>query len=435
MITQPTLRKESTVAHFLNQTALSDFRLRHSIGGVKIGRRITSLPVSELMKFVSASSFSLGGSKAWKANFSRSLIRWVDQSTNHEHTTEELLTLICRGGFPMTTQRLLGASRLCGALGLHVVALKLETQAWDLIRGREAKARHPSELLQQVQVAIYRGDLQQAKDFSQKLCDRLAPKDAGLFSYTDVFNYISLWSGNESLRFPGESESLSHRWNSELAGRRLHVYGPGVTTGNVTPIPSDEKVIRIAGPGSYAWSNKQDLAQGRTNIVYLIPETLAQIGKSEKDRQKILGGYDFVRVKRAEVPYLENALKVEAGSRLFLRGHPNMVPLICLDVLRVKETSLKIIGSDFFASPVSYRRDSRRTSSPGNLQDPKGSGGNPYDRSTLMASHNVFENRALVKNLYEAGKIEGDTSFNEALEMTHSEYAEILDEIYGKERS
>ena len=112
-----------------------------------------------------------------------------------------------------------------------------------------------------------------------------------------------------------------------------------------------------------------------------------------------------------------------------------MVPLICLDVLRVKETSLKIIGSDFFASPVSYRRDSRRTSSPGNLQDPKGSGGNPYDRSTLMASHNVFENRALVKNLYEAGKIEGDTSFNEALEMTHSEYAEILDEIYGKERS
>jgi len=80
------------------------------------------------------------------------------------------------------TRRLLGASRLCGALGLHVIALELETQAWDLLRRRRAKARDPSDLLQQVQVAIYKGDLNQARDFSQRLCDRLAPKVAALCS-------------------------------------------------------------------------------------------------------------------------------------------------------------------------------------------------------------------------------------------------------------
>jgi len=83
-----------------------------------------------------------------------------------------------------------------------------------------------------------------------------------------VFNYISLWSSNETLRFPRDSESLPQRWNSELAGRRLHDYGPGVTTGDVTPIPGDEKVIRILfGTNSNSTDRYGEPLRARISIV------------------------------------------------------------------------------------------------------------------------------------------------------------------------
>jgi carbohydrate-selective porin OprB len=111
-----------------------------------------------------------------------------------------------------------------------------------------------------------------------------------------------------------------------------------------------------------------------------------------------------------------------------------MVPLICIDVIRLEGTTAYVAGSDFFASATAYREDSRRVTTDGARQTPQGSNGKRFDRTTLMASHNVFQNRRVVANLAEAGRISGDTDFSAACALTDLEYARRLDFLYGKHK-
>jgi hypothetical protein len=348
----------------------------------------------------------LGGSDSWTRHFAANLKSWVQNSGSHQQATEALSGPLSAVGLPEAPRRLLAAAQLCGALGLHVVSLELEVRAWDVIESRAKTARHRNDLVQQIQVAIYRGDMTRALNFSEKLKKALSSKQKSLFSYIDLLNYVSVWAGAGTLTFPsarGIESQTSERWNALVTGQKLYLYDPGTVGKNEPAIPQESLVMRIAGPGSYRWGDNNDLALGRTDIVYIIPETLADIGDTDAQKQEIFGGYEFVCIKRSHAPYLPNSRKVEAGSRLFLRGHPNVVPLMCIDALRVPGTSLRVLGSDFFASPVAYRSDSRREGPGGVPQNSSGSTGHDYDRSTLMASHNAFENRALVKNLHKAG--------------------------------
>ena len=421
----------------LSEDSLSDFFFHRALAGRKIGRAVTSRSSDELGMHVDSYSRHLGGSDSWTRHFAANLKSWVQNSGSHQQATEALSGPLSAVGLPEAPRRLLAAAQLCGALGLHVVSLELEVRAWDVIESRAKTARHRNDLVQQIQVAIYRGDMTRALNFSEKLKKALSSKQKSLFSYIDLLNYVSVWAGAGTLTFPsarGIESQTSERWNALVTGQKLYLYGPGTVGKNEPAIPQESLVMRIAGPGSYRWGDNNDLALGRTDIVLIIPETLADIGDTDAQKQEIFGGYEFVCIKRSHAPYLPNSRKVEAGSRLFLRGHPNVVPLMCIDALRVPGTSLRVLGSDFFASPVAYRSDSRREGPGGVPQNSSGSTGHDYDRSTLMASHNAFENRALVKNLHKAGRIEGDYGFEKALALSDFEYAQTLDEIYGTRR-
>jgi len=421
----------------LSEDSLSDFFFHRALAGRKIGRAVTSRSSDELGMHVDSYSRHLGGSDSWTRHFAANLKSWVQNSGSHQQATEALSGPLSAVGLPEAPRRLLAAAQLCGALGLHVVSLELEVRAWDVIESRAKTARHRNDLVQQIQVAIYRGDMTRALNFSEKLKKALSSKQKSLFSYIDLLNYVSVWAGAGTLTFPsarGIESQTSERWNALVTGQKLYLYGPGTVGKNEPAIPQESLVMRIAGPGSYRWGDNNDLALGRTDIVHIIPETLADIGDTDAQKQEIFGGYEFVCIKRSHAPYLPNSRKVEAGSRLFLRGHPNVVPLMCIDALRVPGTSLRVLGSDFFASPVAYRSDSRREGPGGVPQNSSGSTGHDYDRSTLMASHNAFENRALVKNLHKAGRIEGDYGFEKALALSDFEYAQTLDEIYGTRR-
>lgn len=401
----------------------------------KVGRAVTSLPTEQLTSFVTSYSSSLGGSLGWRTFFARTLVDWVQESASHRDTTTALVHRALYDGLPSTVSSLLSASQLTGALGLHVASFAFERHARDLIVSRERTAKHPADLLRLVQTAIYEGDPDQAVAAAKRLRERLGPKKSSLASYRDLWAYLAVWSSKGANDLEVEPAPPWARWQDYVRDQRINIYGPGVVPAGCSSIPLDEKVVRIAGPGAYEWSSSEDLAMGRTDIVYVNPETLASIGKSDEDRIGIFGGYDFVRVKRASAEYLPNALPVDTASRLFLRGHANMVPLICLDISRVPGASVRVFGSNFFASPIAYREDSRRSVGEGHRQDVQGSTGRRYDRSTLMASHNAFENREIVRNLYRAGKISGDSSFSAALNMTSQHYAETLDGIYGETRS
>lgn len=73
--------------------------------------------------------------------------------------------------------------------------------------------------------------------------------------------------------------------------------------------------------------------------------------------------------------------------------------------------------------------------SPDRIVDSYGSLGQPFERCRNLASHNVFENRAVVKNLVNAGLVSGDAPFLQSLESSDEEYAEILEQIYGMRKA
>ena len=428
---------ESEMNPILSADSLSNFFFHRTLAGRKTGRAVTSRPPNELGLYIDGFSRHLGGSGPWTHHFAATLKSWAQDHGRHQQATEALTGQLSAVGLPKAPRRLLAAAQLCGALGLHVVSLELEMRAWEVIERRAKTARHRDDLVQQIQVATYRGDMTRAVNFSERLEKALSIKQKSLFSYIDLLNYVSVWAGSGTLTFPNSPRiqiPTSERWSALVAGQQLNLYGPGRVDKNQPPFPEESLVLRIAGPGSFQWNAKNDRALGRTDVVYIIPETLSAIGDTDAERQEIFGGYEFVCIKRSSAPYLPNSRKVEAGSRLFLRGHPNVVPLMCIDLMRVAGTSIRVTGSDFFASSVAYRSNSRRVGPGGAPQDSSGSAGQYFDRSTLMASHNAFENRALVKNLHKAGRITGDDGFEKALALSDFEYAQTLDEIYGTRR-
>jgi hypothetical protein len=66
--------------------------------------------------------------------------------------------------------------------------------------------------------------------------------------------------------------------------------------------------------------------------------------------------------------------------------------------------------------------------------DPSGSEGGPFDLNWQYASHNLRENFGLVRNLYGAGLVTGDTAFSRVMELTVDEYLAELDSIAGRSR-
>lgn len=410
------------------------FAFSRSTAGQKIGREITSAPSPTLVHYLFRVSRRLGGSRKWRHVFSKTLASWIFDEADHAATTSQLTSIEMAGRW--IPEQLFAASRLTASLGLFEAALTFELKAYDLIRVPRREKASSGELIELMQVAIHRGDLGDATALCEVFRARNRPVEALPYSVRDLLHYILVWAGKPSdvLFQSKNSSSIEARWRETVSDRDVIIYGPGVVSPEHRNFDNSELIARIAGPGSVQWTDTGDLAQGRTDFVYLIPESLRAIGDTVEKQKQALGHYRFVCVKRSEAEGLDNARKVEAASRLFLRGHPNMVPLACIDLLRAPAARPYVVGSDFFASSTSYRQDSRRTTGDGTRQTPQGSNGNRFDRTTLFGSHNVFQNRKLVKNLVDAGRVKGDDDFLAVCALTDQQYANRLDFLYGRHK-
>ena len=410
---------------------LQRWLLRKSLAGEKIGRSLTSGETRTITSAIRKISQNLGGRNQWKTEFAQVVSAWIEGTVDHKEATDLILGNVSDG--PKLPEGSAIASQLSAAFGLFEASLGFEQRSLSELANRSLEGHAREQRLEAIQYAIHTGQPGLAASLSEELLRQKKPKSQFPYSVRDLLHYVSVWNGDqpETTLFP-EEDNL--RWVEYLHGKEVLLYGPGNTPHNTKPASKRELVARIAGPGSHSWSQNEDLAQGRADIVYLIPDTLEAIGSAPDERIKKLGHFDFVCIKRGKAPYLENSRKVEAASRLFLRGHPNMVPLAVIDLLRTSGTSIRVIGSDFFASESAYRPDSIRTTPEGRPQTNQGSSGNRYDRSTLMASHNAFQNRRLVKNLLDSGRVTGDDAFLEACSLSDLAYARRLDLHYGQHR-
>lgn len=400
----------------------------------KFGRNITSQDSDHIVRRITGLRPYLGRGKEWQRDFVHTLERWLSGAADYAEIDHQLVSL--SETHQGTRAQTFFAAQVAGALGYFSASLRFEKLALDRAIKLQMGRSRLTQALSALQVAIHRGDSELALGVMATLQQHLHGSKNIPESVREIVQYVQAWVGTESpeknqIEF---SDQANGRWLETISHQSLVVYGPGRTDDTEGTIPPEKLVIRVAGPGSFQWGATSDLAGGRTDIVYMNPELLTSILEGGKQNADILGDYSFVCVKRHQTSILPNARRVDSGGRLFLRGHPNMIPLIIVDLIKIPGTQVHVIGSDFFASPLAYRLDSLRATPIGSKQTEQGSTGNLYDRCTLFASHNVFQNRRLVANLVASGRISGDANFMEACRISDEEYAHRLDLNYGQHR-
>jgi hypothetical protein len=330
-------------------------------------------------------------------------------------------------------------SRQAMRVGLYRASLGCQQAGWSLL---DRSMRTESDTVTSIfhlKALIHQGRLEEASNRAQSLVrQRLVPTVRA--ELDDLRWYlVQCGYGEESMSFHEGEDSLERKWLARISGSNVLVYGPGATQNLSSAIPLF-LVARIMGPSVYRWDSDDDLVGNRTDMVYSAPENLSQgFASGSEDFRREVSALPFICVKRGGRFLPPNARSVKGFGSLFQRGHPNMVPLIVLDVLASSGIP-HVIGSDFFTSTVAYRESDRRAVGWGSSavsaakQSAQGSAGGDFDRSSLMSSHNSIENWALVQNLHRAGRVSGDQSFEAVMKHNLSQLMEIYDQAIGSLR-
>jgi hypothetical protein len=155
------------------------------------------------------------------------------------------------------------------------------------------------------------------------------------------------------------------------------------------------------------------------------------------ERELVLAKSKTVRVKRLE-EWMNNDCRFQQTvpcKELYLSGNPNMVPVMIVDLLLAGLGPIWVTGTTFFLGEAPYRESQRRIfETSGAATDRYGSTGGQFERCRGISGHDQFVNRAVVRNLYQAGHVTGDSKFIESIEMSSHQYSENLDVIYGLKR-
>ena len=398
----------------------------------KFGRAITSLPAELVLRVVHSHVAGVSKNKSSNEKFTELMALWMSESSTHGEITVELLDLLT--DWPSTARGMFQLSKLCGALGLFEAALSAEEKALArLAQSKFLSASTPGRLIS-LGAAIHLGDKARGHELRERIKASVSRADSAAFSVLDLLNYAANWLDGQNCEFSASriASLLPRDWVEYILGRSVLLIGPGQTS--QTPPNLPEIIARFPGPGAFFPQPAGDLAMGHTDIVYLIRESLEQESKVNPELIEYLQKIAFVCIKRWSSTTLTNSRPVDGMSRLFLHGHPNVVPLAVIDILRIDGARVSVTGVDFFSSGTSYRADTIRITPEGSPQTKQGSTGNSYDRSTLMASHNAFQNRRLVKNLLDSGRVTGDDAFLEACSLSDLDYAKRLDLHYGQHR-
>jgi hypothetical protein len=240
---------------------------------------------------------------------------------------------------------------------------------------------------------------------------------------------------------PANSDVTSP-FSEALRSSKILIYGPGETSPESLGTRDFDLVVRTCGLGKYVFDSPDDLVGNKTDIAYVNPEVF-DIGSPalQAEAVRALSQYTFVVTKRTAVAMLPNNRVATNLGPLFLRGHPHKGTQIILDLLFHRPDELHVIGMNFFLAKNAYREDSLGVNaltagrdSQRRTHDPSGSEGGPFDLNWQYASHNLRENFGLVRNLYGAGIVTGDSAFSRVMELTVEEYLAELDSVAGQPR-
>ena len=361
------------------------------------------------------------------------LSRWHSGECSHLEATSSLEGLVVSAMKAKPSwEHLATASQLAQSVGLFNAGQKFLASSWSVMENTPASNQSIHFRVARMKQALYRGQLAEASELHEDLCNSDLPPSLkqALGPIGWYLQTCKAGGGGKPLRvseFP-----VKNPWYESVRNRDVLIVGPGQTV-DLPPIESGFLVARILGPGVWEWSDSHDIVSNVTDAVYCIPEVIERERSTRNEAFfSALESYRFVNVKKTNVLATPNSRQVDTFSSLFASGHPQMVPLAVLDVLAHLGRPV-VAGSDFFQTATAYRDSDRRK--PGlKTQEVSGSDGGDFDRTALMASHNIFENWAIVKNLADAGQVRGDQGFMRALACGQEELFSRYDEVLGQRR-
>lgn len=229
-------------------------------------------------------------------------------------------------------------------------------------------------------------------------------------------------------------------WHEYVNSSEVLIYGPSESYGLHTRDFSSFRVVRSLTTGVLRWPVTSDFISGRCNVAYMNSEMTRWFESlTFRQQDEAIKDWDFLVVKGTvpgallDLPTKTCTLRgADTYKGLFLSGSANMLPIMLVDVLLSKPKTCAVAGMNFFVAGTPYRLAHRGLDDNGRLKDVLGSTGYPFQKCHSLALHNAFENRNIVRNLWQVRDIPGDIDFQSVMRMNNQEYARRLSEIYGR---
>ena len=352
------------------QDDLDAFWFFRTLASKKIGRAVTSQSSDKLLIFIDSFCDSLGIPAKVVIPLAVSLKAYLNGEVTHADTTVNLLESVPRLVAVGKVRPLLAIANLVGAFGLFHVSQQIECLAINKLRTAPHMDRlaRSSWVTRRLQASLLAGDIEAATQLGVTYENRNRKKLEASESYRVLSDYAGIIGGRglKSQHVQPSNSPDTDDWKKEMTGKSFLVVGPGEILDDSLKVSEFDYVVRTVGAGTYDWKSISDPFEGRAEIVYLNPENLEYLREASSQDPKLLSGVNWVCVKKSAHLSLPTRIRsVNSGGLLFLRGHANLIPLICVDLSRLPGTTISVVGSTFFASTTAYRPDSVRVRADG----------------------------------------------------------------------
>lgn len=352
----------------------------------------------------------------------------LDDSVSHEQASAGFQQLAERlSSRRLSVKTWITLENLARTVGCFVASAAFGHQAFETIAARGT----PN---QRFLAAIHQRDLGAASRLWHEATKGVPSEPF----WADGGHYLWLWSGAAAGLAQFEETSAFSR---VVSGHPVVIAGPGPTSLTTKDLRAESLTARVIMQDVLSWDGDTDPLAGACELAYASRETKNWINETEA--LPSLGGFQAVSFRldqsTAPLPAHDSTVLRAAKDprRLMLGGSsPNMIPLMVWDVLTVRDVSLTLGGTTFFASQTAYTQGNRRfkhTLAKGT--DETGSTGELFERCPTFARHNVSENLTLVANLLAGGALVADEDTTRVASMPVDEYLGELDELYGKDRA
>jgi hypothetical protein len=357
---------------------------------------------------------------AWKGRLADTLIAWNADEIDHEAASREVRAIASDlDPREAVAESFFAMSRAASSSGLFVASHDFVELGYSRIALDATESPELWDRLRGVLVDVHRRRIDSALDAWHPLRTEAPAHGPTRELHAMVDRYLSAIEGRPPQRLKRDPlDPVAPGWVTAVTGRRVLVDGPGPKD---QPGPNREEFDLVAEVVNFSV-----LAGGATrlpDIIYTNKLTWSSRAHEIADR------YPYVSwtVVKGDNPGKLATRRTLRGTEshiggLFLAGHPNMIPIVCLDLVTAGVSSAYLTGVNFYASEQRYATGTTEHY------------GARLKQTSVMAGHTLTENRAFVANLADAGLLDGDDSFRAAIGLDDRAYLKLLDDNYGRPR-